>query len=230
MFGHKWEPGRATIVAVKEVKTIGNDYRTGTKLQGFEYVADVQPDSGSSPFRIVMGDPFDETHWDTPRVGEVLAVKCDPQRQKAKFDTSGLKSRDEASARAAVDEQAAQFAAALHQPPGSTAVSPLAQPQSALPDGSRAAARLLPLSDTIAAIQRARAAGDLAEVARIKAEFQGRAVHGDEAPQQSAASPDRGESDVVDLLTKLADLHSRGVLTDSEFAAEKAKILAQDSA
>jgi Short C-terminal domain/Phospholipase_D-nuclease N-terminal len=39
--------------------------------------------------------------------------------------------------------------------------------------------------------------------------------------QQSA-----GGSSAADQLARLADLHSRGVLTDEEFAAEKAKVLA----
>jgi hypothetical protein len=39
--------------------------------------------------------------------------------------------------------------------------------------------------------------------------------------QQSANAPS-----AADQLERLADLHSRGVLTDEEFAAEKAKVLA----
>ena len=37
----------------------------------------------------------------------------------------------------------------------------------------------------------------------------------------------RPSTDVADTLTKLADLHDRGALTDDEFAAEKAKILGE---
>jgi ABC-type multidrug transport system fused ATPase/permease subunit len=39
---------------------------------------------------------------------------------------------------------------------------------------------------------------------------------------QSAAGP----QSTADQLTKLADLHSRGVITDAEFEREKAKVLA----
>ena len=42
----------------------------------------------------------------------------------------------------------------------------------------------------------------------------------------TAASPPA--SDTVDQLTKLADLHDRGALTDAEFSAMKAKILGSD--
>jgi hypothetical protein len=43
----------------------------------------------------------------------------------------------------------------------------------------------------------------------------------------SADSPGRSGSDPEDRLAKLADLKERGVLSDDEFAAEKAKILAE---
>ena len=42
----------------------------------------------------------------------------------------------------------------------------------------------------------------------------------------AAAAPAAPAGDRVEQLTQLADLHDRGVLTDVEFAAEKAKILA----
>ena len=43
----------------------------------------------------------------------------------------------------------------------------------------------------------------------------------------SSGSPDRFGSDPEDRLAKLADLKERGVLSDEEFAAEKAKILSE---
>ncbi len=55
------------------------------------------------------------------------------------------------------------------------------------------------------------------------------------APQQQYAPPPpaapapapaaAGESDMIQQLKDLADLHSQGILTDDEFAAQKAKIL-----
>ncbi len=44
------------------------------------------------------------------------------------------------------------------------------------------------------------------------------------APPPPAPPPPSAESD-IDLLTKIAQLHEQGVLTDEEFAAKKAKIL-----
>lgn len=46
-----------------------------------------------------------------------------------------------------------------------------------------------------------------------------------EAPPQYAAPPPQ-QQNTVQQLKDLAELHSQGVLTDDEFAAQKAKILA----
>ncbi|MCO5317728.1 MAG: SHOCT domain-containing protein [Microthrixaceae bacterium] len=45
-------------------------------------------------------------------------------------------------------------------------------------------------------------------------------------PPPAAAPAAPPQVDVVEQLTKLGELHANGVLTDEEFAAEKAKILA----
>lgn len=54
------------------------------------------------------------------------------------------------------------------------------------------------------------------------------------APQQAAAPPPpaaapaaSGTNDMIEQLTKLGSLRDSGILTDEEFAAEKAKILAR---
>ena len=43
------------------------------------------------------------------------------------------------------------------------------------------------------------------------------------APQYAEAAP--AETDVYEDLKKLGDLHAQGILTDEEFAAQKAKLL-----
>jgi len=45
--------------------------------------------------------------------------------------------------------------------------------------------------------------------------------------QISPAPASASQPDVVDQLTKLAELHDRGALTDAEFQAQKAKLLAE---
>ena len=66
-----------------------------------------------------MDDPFNETHWRTPSVGDVLPVKCDPRHQKAKFDASVMQAQEKSRENAAELEQAAKLDAAVNQPPGS---------------------------------------------------------------------------------------------------------------
>ena len=46
------------------------------------------------------------------------------------------------------------------------------------------------------------------------------------APPPPPSAPAQTSSDRISALRDLADLHSQGVLTDDEFSAEKAKILA----
>jgi hypothetical protein len=44
---------------------------------------------------------------------------------------------------------------------------------------------------------------------------------------EGTSAPASGEGDRLDRLQQLADLHDRGVLSDAEFASEKAKILSE---
>ncbi|MEN0072239.1 MAG: SHOCT domain-containing protein [Propionicimonas sp.] len=46
------------------------------------------------------------------------------------------------------------------------------------------------------------------------------------APAPAQAPPAAAAADPIDQLRRLGELHSQGVLTDDEFAAQKAKILA----
>jgi hypothetical protein len=43
--------------------------------------------------------------------------------------------------------------------------------------------------------------------------------------QQSPAAPGAATNELIDQLAKLGELHRAGVLTDAEFAAQKAKLL-----
>ena len=45
------------------------------------------------------------------------------------------------------------------------------------------------------------------------------------APAQAAAAPEAGGRDSIAQLKDLADLKAQGVLTEEEFAAQKARIL-----
>ena len=48
-----------------------------------------------------------------------------------------------------------------------------------------------------------------------------------QAPVQAAPAPDAGAEDPIDKLKELAQLKDQGILTEAEFDAQKAKILAQ---
>jgi Short C-terminal domain len=67
-----------------------------------------------------------------------------------------------------------------------------------------------------------------AEVQRLNTEFQRLAAlrpDSTSGPYPARPGASSEAADPLDRLQKLADLHDRGVLTDAEFAAEKAKIL-----
>lgn len=46
-----------------------------------------------------------------------------------------------------------------------------------------------------------------------------------QAPPPQAAPPAAGESSVIDQLKELGELKAQGILTEEEFAAQKAKLL-----
>jgi hypothetical protein len=111
---------------MKEVGSVGRDMASQQKLKTFEYVADVQPSGGGSVFRTVMHEPFNELHWRQPMVGDVVPVKCDPKREKAKFDTAVDAARDRAEEKARKAQQDTQFEAMAHAAPGTAAAPPAA--------------------------------------------------------------------------------------------------------
>jgi len=76
------------------------------------------------------------------------------------------------------------------------------------------------IAETLAAIKRANAVEDLEEIARLKAEFKRRA-----ALRNRSDRPPVSPEPVDPRLDWLADLHDRGVLSDAQYAAEKARIL-----
>jgi len=69
--------------------------------------------------------------------------------------------------------------------------------------------------------------GNMAEfVEEMKAKAASGEINVQGTPLVIAGAGVPAKPDVADQLTKLADLRDRGVLTDDEFAAQKAKLLA----
>jgi Short C-terminal domain len=187
MFGRGWEPGQAKIVALKEIESIGrsgDNLTRGDKYKSYEFVADVQSDSGAPVFRTTMHEPFDDRGMFRVGVGSVVRVKCDPARQKAKFDLSA----DNADAKAQKRARIEAITKAASDP---------------TPDASSAGAGRF-----VAGPKRV-----LFDSSDPKSAFPG------------LPAADGPSADPLERLQKLADLHDRGVLTDEEFEAEKAKIL-----
>ena len=214
MFRRNRQSAKATILAREQL-------RDAEGYLVYKYAADVRPDDGAPGFRAEIKPPFNQLDWNGPLPGAVVEVTFDPKSHHVKFDMSDPSLRL-STAKAAERER---FDAALSGRPGTTPVDPPVAQHSdqgaALQDVSATSARISSGFDdaaaTIAAIKEARAAGDLAEVDRLKAEYQRRS-------QTKTA----GAADPLDSLRKLADLHDRGALTDEEFAAEKAKLLRDD--
>jgi Short C-terminal domain len=251
MFGKGWEPAEATIVA-RRLISLSHDDGYGGTFQSFEYVADVRPKSAAAPFRATMRDPWNQIHFKQPDVGQVVQVKFHPKDQQVKFDTADPALREPASInkrdkqRVAAEhsgEAQAQWEAIAGAAPGSPAKETTSD---AAGFAARAAefrdqaaqfarqsaamnARVVPAFEGVQAILRAKAAGDLAEVERLTAELKRAAAARLGSPDVlvgGSGSPSGG-SDPLEQLQKLADLHDRGVLTDAEFAEQKAKILGE---
>jgi hypothetical protein len=174
-------------------------------------------------------------------VGDLIPVRYDPaDRSKIEIDGQAIKAQRAAEAselkqQLLADGEAKLARGGTEEGGGETSsgAAGVADLQSVLPDMSATidglSAATADFSETMAAIKRARSSGDTAEVARLKAEFASRSAAGTAAAGQAAGgvTPHGAVSDPIERLQKLADLHDRGVLTDTEFAAEKAKILGE---
>jgi hypothetical protein len=89
VLGHHWEAGEATIIACQEEHDFTywpDDASART------YVVDVRPAAGTPAFRTEVRRSYKHRDSMTPErglsAGELIAVLCDPKREKAKFDES----------------------------------------------------------------------------------------------------------------------------------------------
>lgn len=164
MFRRVWQNGTATIVGQRPHEGLYHmKGHTGIYRNIWDYVADVTPDDGTDPFRASFTELFEGFDGRQPSVGEQAPVRYDKDR-KVELDRKAL----EAEYRESHDAKQDAFAALAAAAPGT---APDAAPT--------AGAEAMPLPgsgglDTVAAIKRARAAGDLAEVDRLKAEYRSR--------------------------------------------------------
>jgi hypothetical protein len=253
MLGRDWESAQATIVTRRVVAQGHGGEGGHLSWVEYEYIADVTPDGPAPPFRASFGEPRNGIHFRAPEVGQVVHVKFLARSQRVKFDRSdmgihrdlGHRKEDQAAVAAAHTQEAqAQFDAEANAAPGTSILRETGSPAGGSPTASDDQSVLAEISaaiaditattaqmsaetsntaETISAIKRARAAGDLAEVDRLKAASNRLLANARESRDQAAPA-----ADPLERLATLADLHDRGALTDSEFATEKAKILGGD--
>jgi hypothetical protein len=231
MFKRGWESGQARIVGRQ---TSEHMYRSGLNWYAptgqyhwvYDYVADVEPDSGAPAFRAEFTELFndDEDHIRRPNVGDQARVKFDPKSREVEFDRAMLRADAKSASEAKKQSFDALARAAPSPPPEPT---PLEEISATV---GRLSAAAGDLSETMAAIQRAKASGDFAELERLRLEFQARAQQNATAAHDAAAgrSAPAAVGDPLQRLQNLADLHDRGALTDAEFTAAKAKLLGEN--
>lgn len=163
-----------------------------------------------------------------PRVGMILPVRFDPKdRSRVEVDTAALRaeSQEVVDERRAAEEAAVQQAEHDVRPLGQASQSEAA---SAAPGDANPGDPPSGGGEAVEEIKRAARAGNFAEVARLQGGLAGQAGGADQVIVLGGEmSAPGGSVDHVERLQKLADLHDRGVLTDAEFADQKAKILSE---
>jgi hypothetical protein len=134
MLGHRAEQGVATIVARQT--TTKSMYHmqaaTGPYHHTYDYVADVQPDSGAPVFRATFTELFTGDFEHRPAVNEQARVKFHGT-DKVEFDRAAL----QAQAKAAHDAGHAEFDAIAKAPPAPPAQPPAGQPSPPQPPPRR---------------------------------------------------------------------------------------------
>jgi hypothetical protein len=162
MFGKGSERGTAVIVARQ---THEGMYRSGINMYAptglyhhvYDYVADVEPDGGGSPFRATFVEMFQSDTEYRPTIGDRAQVKI--KGQDVSFDRKVLYEM----AKSAKSGHKSSFDAIANAAPGTPASAPVANPAA---DLTASAQRLLRLS-----ISRAEKKGDTDAVARLTAEL-----------------------------------------------------------
>jgi hypothetical protein len=202
MFGKKdLKPGEATIVET-HVKHHGNDGRNTL----FEWVADVTPTNGP-PFRTVLQTPNLALDFKEPVVGDHVSVLINPKDGTAHFD----KSDPRISLKAARAHQDQSFNETVDGAVGTPApVNP------SLPGGALAP----PVAFTGVQVMSASDAAPFLQT--FLSEDPGAR---DQAIAELRADQHPGASSVSDRLSELENLRNTGALNDTEYAAQRQKIL-----
>jgi hypothetical protein len=202
MFGKKdLEPGEATIVET-HVKHHGNDGRNTL----FEWVADVTPTNGP-PFRTVLQTPNLALDFKEPVVGDHVSVLINPKDGTAHFD----KSDPRISLKADRAHQDQSFTQTVDGAAGTPApADPSVQGGAHAPPVALSGVQVMSASDAAPFLQTFLSDDPSA---RDQAVADLRAQQGPDAPS------------VADRLSELENLKNTGALNDTEYEAQRQKII-----
>jgi hypothetical protein len=198
VFGNDWDKAEATIVD-RDAKFTG-DGAVATST----YVADVRL-VGGEMFRATVHEPTIATDFWAPDIGDEVSVLVRAKDRKVKFD----KDDERLSVKAYHARKKQAFEAAQQQPPGTP---PTAWTPGDLPDA---------VADKLARLGIVPGAGAqvfTADPAQAQAAL---AAFTHTAAPAAAAGPTAEAR-----LEQLAVLKGRGLLTDDEYAAQRARIIA----
>ncbi len=209
MLGHHWEPGEATVVT--------SQYANGRagSIAYREYLIDVRPAGGSPPFRTKLGVSYYGGGEATDphrrfNDGDAFPILCDVKREKAKWDYDDpriYKPGQSPQDRKEKKKKPSQFEVAAAQPPG----TPVATSH---PD-----AEATKSDEELVRDAQAMSDEELLRDPRAMAALLRR------NEQKRADARDGAAGDQLARLQELGELHDSGVLTDAEFAEQKAKLL-----
>jgi len=204
LFRKRWEFGQARIVARQRHKWTPGVHAVNKYATKYDYVVDVVPDSGVAPFRATFTSTFgsDEIFL-APNIGTQTRVRFKEGGEDVQLDGKFLLSQE----RARKDAEREQFEVAAKAQSARAPTAPVVR---------------MTTTTNPAEVQHIR---DNLQQMREKLERRAAANPGSVIRLGVGAAG--GGSDPRDRLQRLADLHDRGVLTDAEFAAEKAKILGE---
>ena len=158
VLGRGWEQGEAQIVARRVLQKGTDRYHVA-----YEYIADVRPEGPAAPFRATFKERFYGGECHEPDPGEVVRVRFRSKNNEVEFDRGPLREALKAAEKAR-DDSFEEIAAAAPGSPVAAAPAP-AGAGSPPPEGLE---RNLEILNAVIA---ARAAGDTAEVERLKAEM-----------------------------------------------------------
>jgi hypothetical protein len=221
MFGEKWETGTGTIVFAEDkdaTKRHQNQTYLDSVTSNWVYVIEVTP-PGQEPFREKVPGYHNMTPLSGFHVGQTFQVLYDPKHQKIKWDVTDptIAARLPHKRTNTPAKMNDRLEAVLNGgPTAATPSSRVTYDARALTPAQRqqaVAANKLMQTDPVAG----KAAMDALGLVPL--------VGGATQPPPPASPPASSSASIVDELAKLADLKAQGVLSDTEFAAAKQKLL-----